>query len=85
LELAIRRDLLTTRQFNQFTATFDRNALIRSDVKAKNEALAVGINAGFFSPNDARRALGLNPIPDGDVYRFNTALQPVSPGEPHVA
>ena len=39
-ELALKRDLLTTRQFNQFTATFDRNALIRSDVKAQHEIVS---------------------------------------------
>jgi HK97 family phage portal protein len=33
-EDAIRRDLLTTRQFNQYSVQFDRAALIRSDVQA---------------------------------------------------
>ena len=32
---------------------------------------------GFYSPNDCRRKLGQNPIPDGDDYLVNTALQPV--------
>jgi HK97 family phage portal protein len=84
-EDAIRRDLLTHRQYSQFSVTFDRNALIRSDVESQHTALATGINAGFYSRNDARRALGLNPIEDGDVYRYNSALAPVAQGEPNVA
>jgi HK97 family phage portal protein len=77
-EEAIRRDLLTSRQYPQFVATFDRSALIRSDVQAQHQALATGIQAGFYSQNDARRALGLNPIADGDNYRINSALVPVA-------
>ena len=73
-EDAIRRDLLTNRQYNTYTATFDRNALIRSDVQAQHQALATGIQAGFYSQNDARKALGLNPIKDGDRYMVNSAL-----------
>jgi HK97 family phage portal protein len=73
-EESIRRDLLTNRQYQTFTAQFDRNALIRSDVQAQHAALAAGINAGYYSQNDARRALGLNPISDGDTYRVNAAM-----------
>jgi HK97 family phage portal protein len=77
-EDAIRRDLLTNRQYNQFSVTFDRSALIRSDVQSQHAALATGIQAGFYSQNDARRALGLNPIPDGDTYMVNSALVPIA-------
>lgn len=77
-EEAIRRDLLTSRQYPQYVATFDRAALIRSDVQSQHQSLATGIQAGFYSQNDARRALGLNPIPDGDNYRINSALVPVA-------
>jgi HK97 family phage portal protein len=76
-EEAIRRDLLTTRQFGMYTAEFDRSALVRSDVKALNDSLSSGIQNGYLSQNDARRALGLNPIPNGDVYMVNSALAPV--------
>jgi HK97 family phage portal protein len=86
-EDAIRRDLLTARQFNQYTVLFDRSSLIRSDVKAQHDALAQGIQAGIYSQNDARRKLGENPIPDGDRYLVNSALVPVAEagGEPRVA
>jgi HK97 family phage portal protein len=86
-EEAIKRDLLTNRQFPQYVATFDRSALIRSDVQAQHSSLATGIQAGFYSQNDARRALGLNPIPGGDRYMVNSALVPLGAveGQPHVA
>jgi HK97 family phage portal protein len=77
-EEAIRRDLLTTRQFGMFTVEFDRHALVRNDMKSLNDSLQAGINAGYLSQNDARKALGLNPIENGDVYRVNQALAPVS-------
>jgi phage portal protein BeeE len=85
-EDAMRRDLLTSRQFGQYTLQFDRAALLRSDVKSLHEALARGIQAGIYSQNDARRKLGENPIADGDRYLVNSALVPVAQaGEgPHV-
>ena len=79
-EEAIRRDLLTVRQYNQFSVTFDRASLIRSDTKALHEALATGRQNGWYSANDIRRKLGENPIPadaGGDEYLVNTALAPI--------
>jgi HK97 family phage portal protein len=82
-EEALRRDLLTARQYGAYTIQFDRSALVRNDVKSLYDSLSRGIQNGFLSQNDARKALGLNPIPNGDVYMVNTALQPI--GAPHVA
>jgi phage portal protein BeeE len=79
-EESIRRDLLTVRQYNQFSVTFDRSSLIRSDVKSLHDALAVGRQNGWYSANDIRRKLGENPIPadaSGDRYLINTALAPI--------
>ena len=86
-ELALRRDLLTVRQYQQFTVTFDRGALTRNDTKALHTSLCQGIQNGIYSQNDARRKLGENPIPDGDTYLINSALQPVGAPqeEPRVA
>lgn len=78
IEHAIRRDLLTTRQYGRFDVTFDRSALIRSDVKSLHDALAVGRQNGFYSANDIRRKLGENPIPGGDAYLVNSALVPIA-------
>jgi HK97 family phage portal protein len=82
-EEAMRRDLLTSRQFGTYTVTFDRQALVRNDIRNLHTSLSSGIQNGYLSQNDARAALGLNPIPNGDVYMVNTALQPV--GAPRVA
>jgi HK97 family phage portal protein len=76
-ELALRRDILTTRQYGQYSVLFDRAALTKNDTKALHTSLAQGIQNGFYSQNDARRKLGENPIPDGDRYLMNSALQPV--------
>jgi HK97 family phage portal protein len=82
-EEAIRRDLLTSRQFGRYTVTFDRSALIRSDLQSLHASLATGIQNGFYSQNDVRQRLGLNPIDGGDTYMINSALQPI--GAPNVA
>lgn len=84
-EDAIRRDLLTNRQYQTYTATFDRSALIRSDQRGQHAALAMGIQSGYYSQNDARRMLGLNPIPDGDGYRVEGAALPLGGREPTAA
>jgi HK97 family phage portal protein len=76
-ELAFRRDLLTSRQFSRYAATFDRAALTKNDTAALHASLAQGLQAGFYSQNDCRRKLGENPIPDGDTYYLNAALQPL--------
>jgi hypothetical protein len=47
-------------------------------VKSLHDALATGRQNGFYSANDARKALGLNPIADGDAYLVNSALVPIA-------
>jgi HK97 family phage portal protein len=81
-EESLRRDVLTTRQYGQFTITFDRQALVRNDVRSLNASLQSGIQNGYLSQNDARKALGLNPIDGGDTYRANSALAPLAGKEP---
>jgi HK97 family phage portal protein len=79
-EHSIRRDLLTTRQFNIYTAQFDRSALIQSDRASLHTALATGRQNGIYSVNDCRRKLGENPIPaeqGGDLYLVNSAMVPI--------
>jgi HK97 family phage portal protein len=84
-EDALRRDLLTSRQFGQFSIQFDRSALLRSDTKSLHESLAVGRNTGIYSVNDCRKKLGENPIPGGDDYLVNSALQPIgAPRDPTI-
>jgi HK97 family phage portal protein len=84
-EEALRRDLLTTRQYGQFSVTFNRQALVRNDVRSLNASLQSGIQNGYLSQNEARKAIGLNPIPGGDTYMVNSALAPVAGKEPNAA
>lgn len=80
-EHAIRRDLLTTRQYGRYDVTFDRASLIRSDMQTLHAALALGRQNGIYSANDARRKLGENPIPadqGGDRYLVNGNMTPIT-------
>jgi HK97 family phage portal protein len=76
-EQAVRRDLLTTRQYANYAAIFDREALIEADAKSRADALAVGRQNGWWSANDVRRKLHENPIPKeqgGDLYHQNGSM-----------
>jgi HK97 family phage portal protein len=84
-EEALRRDCLTARQYGTYTIQFDRSALVRSDVKSLYASLGQGIQNGYLSQNDARKALGLNPIVGGDTYMINSALTPIGQEVPGVA
>ena len=79
-EQAIRRDLLTTRQFPGYVAVFDRAALIRADVKSQFDAFAVARQNGWMSANDILRELGRNAIPgeDGSAYLVNGNMIPAA-------
>ncbi len=80
-EQALERDVLTSRQFPQFDVTFDREALIRSDVKSRLEGLALARNAGVYSVNDIRRKLGENLVDasdGGDLYLVNANMVPMT-------
>ena len=48
---------------------FDFNNLARADTKSTIEALALGVQNGMFSPNEARARLGLKPVEHGDSPR----------------
>jgi HK97 family phage portal protein len=84
-EQSIRRDLLSTRQYPNYRAVFDREALIQADMRSRLEALAAGRQAGIFSVNDVRRKLEENPVPatlGGDLYHMNGSLVPLTGPSP---
>jgi len=88
-EQAIRRDVLTTRQYPRYQATFDREALIQADSASRAAGFSQGRQNGWYSPNDIRQKLGENPIPateGGNRYHMNSTLVPLDtePAE-HVA
>lgn len=79
-EQAIRRDLLTTRQYPRYEVLFDRDALIRADIGARANALRLLRQDGLYSANDIRKKLGENPIAaeeGGDLYLINGNMVPM--------
>jgi hypothetical protein len=80
-EQAIRRDVLTTRQYPRYQVVFDREALIEADAQSRMAALATGRQNGIFSANDVRRKLNENPIPEaegGNLYHMNGTMIPLT-------
>jgi HK97 family phage portal protein len=80
-EQALRRDVLTTRQYPRYQVIFDREALIEADSKSRADALAVGRQNGWWSANDVRRKLHENPIPEaegGNEYHMNGNMVPLT-------
>jgi HK97 family phage portal protein len=86
-EQALRRDVLTTRQYPKYQVIFDREALIEADSKSRSEALAIGRQNGWWSANDVRRKLNENPIPvaeGGNQYHMNGNMIPLT-GNPELS
>lgn len=80
-EQALRRDVLTTRQYPRYQATFDREALIQADAQSRAEGFAVGRQNGWYSVDDIRQKLGENPIGravGGDRYHMNGNMVPLT-------
>lgn len=61
---AVRRDLILAPQ--RFEARWDIEDLIAGDMKAKGEFYQKLVLSAILTPNEARSALGYNPIENGD-------------------
>ncbi len=48
---------------------FNVDGLLRGDTKSRHEAYRLGLDGGYYSPNEVRAWEDLPPIPDGDSYR----------------
>lgn len=57
---------------------FDTDALLRSAMKDRVEALARGVQGGIYSPNEARRLEGLPDVEYGDEPRVQQQVVPLS-------
>lgn len=87
-EQALRRDLLTTRQYPRYVAMFDREALIQADSQSRAQGFAQGRQNGWYSVNDIRHKLGENPVPagaGGDDYHMNGNFTKLSEPNPKAA
>jgi HK97 family phage portal protein len=65
-------------QDSRYTAGFNFQGFLRSDVKTRYESYAIGRNWGWLSQNDIRALEDMNPIPDGDVYLQPLNMTPAS-------
>jgi len=80
-EQALRRDVLTTRQYPRYQAIFDREALIEADLQSRAAALAIGRQNGWWSVNDVKRKLHENPVAEaegGNLYHMNGNMVPLT-------
>lgn len=81
LAQAIRRDLLSTRQYPRYRVVWDYESLIQTDILSRMNGFSVGLQNGVYSPNDVRRKLGENPIPaaeGGNRYHMNGNMMPLT-------
>jgi HK97 family phage portal protein len=60
---------------------FDTEALLRSALKDRIEALARGVQGGIFAPNEARQREGLDAVEFGDEPRVQQQVVPLSAAE----
>ncbi|TYL87429.1 phage portal protein [Bradyrhizobium cytisi] len=60
---------------------FDTEALLRSALKDRIEALARGVQGGIFAPNEARQREGLDSVEFGDEPRVQQQVVPLSAAE----
>jgi HK97 family phage portal protein len=56
----------------------DVTALLRTDLAARMEALAKGVQGGVLTPNDARKREGLSPVDGGDEAFMQRQMVPVN-------
>lgn len=63
----------------RYAFKFATTDLIRADIQTTMTTLSTGITSRIYSPNEARKKLGLNPYEGGDTYE-NPAVSPGTPG-----
>lgn len=67
-EEAIKRDLITEREWETLDARFFTQGLMRGDVKSRWEAHVKSLQWGVHSPNEIRALEDENPRDGGDIY-----------------
>jgi len=56
---------------------FVRESLLRMDSKARGDSMAVRIQNGMMTPNEAREKDDLSAYPDGDQYYMAGNILPI--------
>ena len=70
LEMEMREKLMTAteKSKNKLTIEFNRNALVRVDIKSRYASYAIGLTNGILSPNECRGFENLNEYEGGDEF-----------------
>ncbi len=79
-EQAINRDLLAPAERDEYFAEFKIDDLLRGDFKSRMEGLALQIQNGILSPNEARIIENMNPRDGGEEYWKPTSMYPPKDG-----
>jgi len=70
IEEQLELKLFTSFEFGRYAIKFDLRGLMRGDVTARANYYASGINAGWLTPNEARREEGYELLPGLDSPRM---------------
>lgn len=76
IESSIKRHLIPVRDWDSIDIEFDFDSLLRADKTARYQGYNSAINAGVMTPNEARKAEGLEPKQGGDDIYLNGTLVP---------
>lgn len=77
-ETRLAMQLVGNRNFSNIQIKFNMAALLRGDTTAQTASFTAGRQGGWFSPNDIREMMDLNPRPGGDVYTDQPAGVPAA-------
>jgi HK97 family phage portal protein len=77
-EQRLAKQLLGLKDFSKLYFKFNMDGLLRGDMAARMAFFHGGIQDGYFSQNDVREYLDLNPIDGGDTYLRPNNLTPVN-------
>lgn len=77
LEESMRVNLVGAEERGRIEIEFDFDALLRADMKSRVEAYRVAIASGVMTPNEARAAERMDPLPGGDRLLIQGAMMPV--------
>lgn len=70
IEVQLERKLFTEREIGRYSVKFDLRGLMRGDSKTRAEYYTSGINAGWMTPNEARRMEEMRSLPGLDKPRM---------------
>lgn len=70
IEVQLESKLFTEKERGQYSVKFDLKGLMRGDAKTRAEYYRSGIDAGWMTPNEARRLEEMKPLPGLDAPRM---------------